>query len=551
MRIDLDALQQQIDDATSERERVALLNRLSYHAATVDPERSRRAAREALRRATLAGDREGVAESWLNLGIATMRGGRPAAAATHLSRAERLYSKLGNKVGRARAFLNLGSAALYRRDHPLAVELYEQAITLFTELGDEAAVGTVFGNLGIVYEHLGDYPRALEYHAQALDIDERHGVPTCYTRGNIGLILWRQGNVQDARAAFISALEEFRELNDVLGQINALTNLGALESDPHQAIAWTEEALALQRPMENHYQIGRLLLNIASEQVGLGLYDEAAVHLKEAEAIGERTEDRYLLALVAIALGRMAHRQGDHQKAIAVWNEGCEHAESVDDISALSTLHWNLSEACEAMEDFASAYRHNKRYIALQEEILGQERQQELQRLHSRMAVERSERERELLQVRAEQLQEENETKSRELAALAMQLAQKNQILDDVGEQLAEISTTAASTDASSAIAALRRRVGEGRNVEEGWKTFEEQFRAMHHDFIERMAQRAPQLTPTELRVCALLKINLSTKEIAELLVSSARTVEHHRYKIRTKLALPPETNLTVFLAAF
>jgi len=63
------------------------------------------------------------------------------------------------------------------------------------------------------------------------------------------------------------------------------------------------------------------------------------------------------------------------------------------------------------------------------------------------------------------------------------------------------------------------------------------------------LAERCPRLTPTELKVCALLKINLSNKEVGKLLSVSLRNVESHRYSIRKKLGLPSETNLSSYLA--
>jgi DNA-binding CsgD family transcriptional regulator len=94
----------------------------------------------------------------------------------------------------------------------------------------------------------------------------------------------------------------------------------------------------------------------------------------------------------------------------------------------------------------------------------------------------------------------------------------------------------------------LLRQIETSRNSEQEWDVFESQFRALHPEFMDRMAQAHPDLSPTELKVCALLKINLATKEVANILCCSTRTIEDHRYRIRNKLKLAKGTSLVSYL---
>src|SRR3989339_576379 len=84
---------------------------------------------------------------------------------------------------------------------------------------------------------------------------------------------------------------------------------------------------------------------------------------------------------------------------------------------------------------------------------------------------------------------------------------------------------------------------------EESWKIFETQFKAIHRGFMEYIASKYFDLTVMEMKVCALLKINLSSKEISTLLNLSTRTVEDHRLNIRKKLGLDKDVNLNQFIA--
>ena len=85
-------------------------------------------------------------------------------------------------------------------------------------------------------------------------------------------------------------------------------------------------------------------------------------------------------------------------------------------------------------------------------------------------------------------------------------------------------------------------------DMQESWELFEQQFRLVHADFTERLAAACPDLSPTELKVCALVKIGLTTKEAARILNIEPRSVETYRGRIRKKLGLGIRDNLQMYL---
>src|SRR5690606_10098533 len=96
----------------------------------------------------------------------------------------------------------------------------------------------------------------------------------------------------------------------------------------------------------------------------------------------------------------------------------------------------------------------------------------------------------------------------------------------------------------------LRREIDMYMGTAEDWDALEHQFNQIHQDFIRNLSLRYPSLSPAELRVCSLVKMNLSTKEIARLLCISNRSAENHRYHIRQKLNLSADVNLATFFAS-
>src|SRR5690606_23960093 len=96
----------------------------------------------------------------------------------------------------------------------------------------------------------------------------------------------------------------------------------------------------------------------------------------------------------------------------------------------------------------------------------------------------------------------------------------------------------------------LLRQVQQNVVSEQQWQVFEEHFEQTHDEFITRIAQVYPSLSSMELKVCALLKLNISSKEIARLLSLSIRTINPHRLNIRKKLGLESTVRLGSYLAS-
>ena len=88
-------------------------------------------------------------------------------------------------------------------------------------------------------------------------------------------------------------------------------------------------------------------------------------------------------------------------------------------------------------------------------------------------------------------------------------------------------------------------------NDQADWLQFETYFNSAHHDFMDRLRQQYADLTTGDLRICCLLRMNLSTKEIASLLNVSIRAIEVRRYRLRKRMNLDNDTNLVDFLLKF
>jgi ligand-binding sensor domain-containing protein/DNA-binding CsgD family transcriptional regulator len=190
----------------------------------------------------------------------------------------------------------------------------------------------------------------------------------------------------------------------------------------------------------------------------------------------------------------------------------------------------------------------NKRIEAanLRERLNNQRIYDEREQEYNRKALEA---EKEIIRIRNENLQAEMIQRDKELANQAMNLVRKNEFLAALKDEMNRLKMTSDNetviNNLSSIISKINREVDSNRQRE----VFETAFDEVHEDFLNKLKTKYPTLTPTELRLCAFLKMNISTKEIAPLMNISVRGVEICRYRIRKKMQISRDTNLTGLLS--
>jgi DNA-binding CsgD family transcriptional regulator len=176
-------------------------------------------------------------------------------------------------------------------------------------------------------------------------------------------------------------------------------------------------------------------------------------------------------------------------------------------------------------------------------------------RMRLQMLQLQKEKEKELEQQRVkannEMLQAEVLNKNRKLADSTMELIRKNEMLQSIKNNLTKLESSKDTERQSKAIRQLNHMIDSHLSSEEDWKVFESNFNQLHDQFFKRLKDQFPDLTPGDLRLAAYLKMNLSSKEIAPLLNISLRGVENKRYRLRKKLNIDADDNLTEMLMKF
>ncbi|WP_232302849.1 ligand-binding sensor domain-containing protein [Draconibacterium sediminis] len=156
--------------------------------------------------------------------------------------------------------------------------------------------------------------------------------------------------------------------------------------------------------------------------------------------------------------------------------------------------------------------------------------------------------EKEIIRLKNEKLEAQKLSLDKELANQTLSIVNKNKFLMKINEELKRVSNETSDGAVKTKMAILKKRIDKEIDNQNQNQIFESYFEEVHADFFERLKDKFPHLSPKDLRLCAYIRMNMSTKEIATLLNISDRGVEISRYRLRKKLDLSRDVNLSTFL---
>ena len=177
--------------------------------------------------------------------------------------------------------------------------------------------------------------------------------------------------------------------------------------------------------------------------------------------------------------------------------------------------------------------------IKLQQEQEKALRLQEAQHMEEVLKAEK-----EIIRLNNEKLESELNHKTQELTSSSLHVMHNVEAVQKVKEQLQRLMDEVNEKETRQQLRKILRAVEEEIKIENNWEQFETHFNQVHQNFLKRLSQDYPELTHKDLKMCAYLRLNLSSKDIAALLKLSLRGVETSRYRIRKKMNLEQEENL-------
>ena len=185
--------------------------------------------------------------------------------------------------------------------------------------------------------------------------------------------------------------------------------------------------------------------------------------------------------------------------------------------------------------------RKNKYYETIEQRRLYLEKE-------ARIRQEQYKLEKEIEKLKNDQLQINLLAKDKELVTNSLQVVKKNKILNGIIQRLKDIDTSSFDETTKFQFEKLRKSILKEVNSDKSWKDLEKHIKNVHFEFLKRLKEKHPTITPRELDLSTYLLMNMSTKEISEIMNISGGGVELARYRLRKKLELNKKENLIGYL---
>jgi DNA-binding CsgD family transcriptional regulator len=497
-------------------------------------------------------DRVGESRALQNVALTLRQLGRNEEAIEMFRQSERIVRSLGDDSVLMAILTSVGSMYSVIGRPKDSLQAFSECLTIAERLDDAGMRARITGNIADVYAGIGDTSTSIEWSRRSLELHRSNGdnMGVGLTLSNLGRVYQRTGDLDAALATMSEALVVMTSLHDVHARGRIMMYLSTILLAKRrfaQAQAMSEEALDIFRQTNDaEREVGCL---ITSAEISLHQKDHERAHRSlESAAKRMRSIDNANLEIEILEhQAALLNAKGAWQEAIKKLNRGSKLAEQQMMHNQVSELERQLAVLYEDHHEYTAALRHERKASAAQQAADAELRAQHSQGLQLRLDMEREARERERIQAANERLTLQLNTKERELNTNVLAIAQKNELLSELAADLQQ-AVRSNDTERIQHLRDVLRKIDVHRRTGEDWKNFQEQLADVHDTFIRALTSKHPSLTAKEVQLASFLKLNLSSKEISQVLSIGVASIEVYRSNLRKKLGLSGGMSLTTYI---
>jgi tetratricopeptide (TPR) repeat protein len=458
--------------------------------------------------------------------------------------AARDFKQLQNQEQEVSNKVNLGKVYYYIKQGDKAKQLFKEAEQYYRANRNMQALAAVLGEIGHLFEKSGRYDSALIYENNALEISTQLGdsstVAMLYE--NIGSILEDQHQLKEARSYFLKALELNTRLNNKVAQVSNYNNVGDSYrklKEEDSALYYTNAALLAARSLELQYQESAALRDLGKIYFQLGDAARAYNYQEEAREIYEELyseESRRQMALL--------------QTLFDVERKNNEIVVLENNQRMVKLQQTGLIFLAVSFLLFGGVVVSRQRLKIKNNQLLLKQKEALHESALKSSALEASKLEVELEHKRLQEnhLNLELETQQKALAARMLQLIEKNKVLESVRTKIIAVVDDGTADTEKTDLRNIANQIAHNFQHDKAWDEFRTSFEKIHSGFFEKIKAGGADLTANDLRICALIRINLNSKDISSLLGISSDSLRVARYRLRKKLNIETGENLRKFI---
>ena len=500
------------------------------------------------------------------------------------------YKIIGDKKGISGSYNNIGLVYEYQGAYTKAISYYLKSLKISEEIGDKKVIQSAYNNIGGIHYNQGSYDEALSYFFKSLKISKEIGIKkgVADSYNNIGSIYRQQGFEDKSLQYHLKSLKIKEEIGDKRGLFSSYQNLGVsyyTKGSYDKTLSYYLKSLNIAEEMDDKHGIATTYLNISA--LNIRLADSTAInetqrieYLKKAIKNSSRSyklaKEIGSLPLVSEACNSLMNtysKLGNYKRAIEFSEIYIISKDSLFDKTKTKELA-KIEAKYEYQKQTEIDSLAHVNEIKIKDQVLLREKEVSkmkiitfviigsiilivtlliiyLQRGRIKKNKMISQQEKELTNVNLKNKELENknllselEYKHKEVVNFALHIAEKNDFLENLQK------TLNASNDQIDP-KTLKKLIAQNLSTEKDREEFNANIESLNDSFFLKLDEKFPKLTKTDKRLCALLRLNLSSKEIASIQNISPNSVDVNRYRLRKKLDITTDKDLSNFLNAF
>ena len=443
--------------------------------------------------------------------------------------------------------------------------------------------------IGIIYFELDELDKSVKYFFSSLklseQIEDRKNEGKCLN--GIGSINFKQLNFTKALEYYSKSLNIAKAINDSIGVAGRLNNISAVYlvmEDYTKALEYVQEALALNKVLMNKKLEGINYLNLGEIYFSLQNYDAVYENLQKALHVFENLNNTLFIAECYYNLGNYFLMVKDVKQSKEYATKAFEEGKKYGYIAVKQKSAELLSRIYLAKSDTLNSLKYEVIKHQMNDSLNIRKSNTELTKIELKYELNKQEQEKKIdqqrrdfimliilisltlglivialifarqkikaknVQLEKEKVELELDSRNKELASNAMYLLKKNEMLSDILEKLAQLEENTVKQENRTAVQKIAKEMLKFKD-QDIWKDFEMRFNQVHTDFYKRLSHNYPELTSSDLRLCAFLKLNMTSKEISGITGQRIGTLEMARSRLRKKFGISKmQIDLVTFL---
>lgn len=481
-------------------------------------------------------------------------------AIEHLNLSLSIYEDINDCSGIAHTLSSIGVGYRLIEDFTKSLEYLNKSLELFTRIDDKTEVARLIAGIGLVYQSQGNFLESLKYSMESLAMYEKlnNKSQIAFSYQCIGALYNSLEDYHTALQYYRNALtihEELSEKNMYALSINNMASIYHSMGDFTSSLDLFSQALALHIEMNEEHCIARTTLNLGALYQSIGDFETSRNNYQKAldsfYKLGANREVVVTMCNMGVLYGTPEYSKCDFNVAERYLLDAVNLSVEAGVSDLQIECYNNLTELYEKYHKWELGFTYHKKYHELFIEIQNEEVKKQADKFGWERKIAEMEKQKEIDRLTTEQekleAQYQYQLKANEAETMIHELVRKNSFLHEVRRDVKQLAKNATGSNIETAEHLITRLE---RNIVplESKAELEKQWHEVHAEFMEKLNNKFPDMSPMEIKICALLKMRLTSSNISTILFLSRRTVEFHRLNIRKKMGLSKNDDLHIVL---